>query len=67
MYLQQVRDEKHRVDLIKSRIQYRKEAGLDTSEAEQELAVVQDKLKQVTAEVAEEIFMLIYAVFLCIL
>lgn len=25
MYLQQVRDEKHRVDLIKSRIQYRKE------------------------------------------
>ena len=55
VYLQQVRDEKHRVDLIKSRIQYRKEAGLDTSEAEQELAVVQDKLKRVTAEVAEEI------------
>lgn len=48
-------DEKHRMDLIKSRIQYRKEAGLDTSEAEQELAVVQDKLKRVTAEVAEEI------------
>ena len=43
------------MDLIKSRIQYRKEAGLDTSEAEQELAVVQDKLKRVTAEVAEEI------------
>ena len=41
--------------MIKSRIQYRKEAGLDTSEAEQELAVVQDKLKRVTAEVAEEI------------
>ena len=55
VYLQQVRDEKHRVDLLKSRIQYRKEAGLDTSEAEQELAVVQDKLKRVTAEVAEEI------------
>ena len=55
VYLQQVRDEKHRVDLIKSRIQYRKEADLDTSEAEQELAVVQDKLKRVTAEVAEEI------------
>ena len=55
VYLQQVRDEKHRVDLIKSRIQYRKEAGLDTSEAEEELAVVQDKLKRVTAEVAEEI------------
>ena len=55
VYLQQVRDEKHRVDLIKSRIQYRKEAGLDTSEAEQELAVVRDKLKRVTAEVAEEI------------
>lgn len=55
VYLQQVRDEKRRVDLIKSRIQYRKEAGLDTSEAEQELAVVQDKLKRVTAEVAEEI------------
>ena len=55
VYLHQVRDEKHRVDLIKSRIQYRKEAGLDTSEAEQELAVVQDKLKRVTAEVAEEI------------
>lgn len=55
VYLQQVRDEKHRVDLIKSRIQYRKEAGLDTTEAEQELAVVQDKLKRVTAEVAEEI------------
>ena len=55
VYLQQVRDEKHRVDLIKSRIQYRKEAGLDTTEAEQELALVQDKLKRVTAEVAEEI------------
>ena len=55
VYLQQVRDEKHRVDLIKNRIQYRKEAGLDTSEAEEELAVVQDKLKRVTAEVAEEI------------
>lgn len=55
VYLQQVRDEKHRVDLIKSRIQYRKEAGLDTCEAEQELAVAQDKLKRVTAEVAEEI------------
>ena len=55
VYLQQVRDEKHREDLIKSRIQYRKEAGLDTSEAEQELSVVQDKLKRVTAEVAEEI------------
>ena len=55
VYLQQVRDEKHRMDLIKNRIQYRKEAGLDTSEAEQELAVVQDKLKRVTAEVAEEI------------
>ena len=55
VYLQQVRDEKHRVDLVKSRIQYRKEAGLDTTEAEQELAVVQDKLKRVTAEVAEEI------------
>ena len=55
VYLQQVRDEKHRVDLIKKRIQYREEAGLDTTEAEQELAVVQDKLKRVTAEVAEEI------------
>ena len=55
VYLQQVRDEKHRVDLIKNRIRYRKEAGLDTSEAEEELAVVQDKLKRVTAEVAEEI------------
>lgn len=55
VYLQQVRDEKHRVDLIKNRIRYRKEAGLDTSEAEQELAAVQDKLKRVTAEVAEEI------------
>ena len=55
VYLQQVRDEKHRVDLIQKRIQYRKEAGLDTSEAEQELSVVQDKLKRVTAEVAEEI------------
>ena len=55
VYLQQVRDEKHRVDLIQKRIQYRKEAGLDTSEAEQELAVVQDKLKRVTAAVAEEI------------
>ena len=55
VYLQQVRDEKHRVDLIQKRIQYRKEAGLDTSEAEQELAVAQDKLKRVTAEVAEEI------------
>ena len=54
-FLQQVRDQKHRVDLIESRIRYRKEAGLDTSEAEQELAVVQDKLKRVTAEVAEEI------------
>ena len=28
---------------------------MDTSEAEQELSVVQDKLKRVTAEVAEEI------------
>ena len=28
---------------------------MDTTEAEQELAVVQDKLKRVTAEVAEEI------------
>lgn len=55
VYLQQVRDEKHRVDLIKNRIRYRKEAGLDTSEAEQELAAVQDKLKLVKAEVAEEI------------
>ena len=55
VYLQQVRDEKHREDLIKKRIQYRKDAGLDTTEAEQELAVVQDKLKRVTAEVAEEI------------
>ena len=55
VYLQQVRDEKHREDLIKKRIQYRKEAGLDTAEAEQELAAVQDKLKRVTAEVAEEI------------
>ena len=55
VYLQKVRDEKHRVDLIRSRIQYRKEAGLDTIEAEQELAVAQDKLKRVTAEVAEEI------------
>ena len=55
VYLQQVRDEKHRVDLIQKRIQYRKEAGLDTSEAEQELSVVQDKLKRVTAAVAEEI------------
>ena len=55
VYLQQVRDEKHRVDLIQKRIQYRKEAGLDTNEAEQELAVVQDKLKRVTAAVAEEI------------
>ena len=55
VYLQQVRDEKHREDLIKKRIQYRKEAGLDTSEAEQDLAAVQDKLKRVTAEVAEEI------------
>ena len=36
VYLQQVRDEKHRVDLIQKRIQYRKEAGLDASEAEQE-------------------------------
>ena len=54
-YLQQVRDEKHRVDLIKNRIRYRKEAGLDTSEAEQELAAVRDKLKLVKAEVAEEI------------
>ena len=55
VYLQQVRDEKHRVDLIKNRILYRKEAGLDTSEAEQELAAVRDKLKLVKAEVAEEI------------
>lgn len=55
VYLQQVRDEKHRVDLIKNRIRYRKEAGLDTSEAEQELAAVRDKLKLVKAEVAEEI------------
>ena len=55
VYLQQVRDEKHRVDLIKNRIRYRKEAGLDTSEAEEELAAVRDKLKLVTAEVAEEI------------
>lgn len=55
VYLQQVRDEKHRVDLIKNRIRYRKEAGLDTSKAEQELAAVQDKLKLVKAEVAEEI------------
>lgn len=54
-FLQQVRDQKRRVDLIESRIQYRKEAGLDTSEAEQELAASQEKLKRVTAEVAEEI------------
>ena len=54
-FLQQVRDQKHRVDLIESRIQYRKEAGLDTSEAEQELSAAQEKLKRVTAEVAEEI------------
>ena len=54
-FLQQVRDQKRRVDLIESRIQYRKEAGLDTSEAEQELSAAQEKLKRVTAEVAEEI------------
>lgn len=54
-FLQQVRDQKRRVNLIESRIQYRKEAGLDTSEAEQELSAAQEKLKRVTAEVAEEI------------
>lgn len=55
VFLQQVRDEKRRVDLLKNRVQYRKEAGLEISDVEQELAAALDNLKLATAEVAEEI------------
>lgn len=55
VFLQQVRDEKRRVDLLKNRMQYRKEAGLETGDVEQELAAALDNLKLATAEVAEEI------------
>ena len=50
-----MRDEKRRVDLLKNRMQYRKEAGLETGDVEQELAAALDNLKLATAEVAEEI------------
>ena len=55
VFRQQVRDEKRRVDLLKNRMQYRKEAGLETGDVEQELAAALDNLKLATAEVAEEI------------
>ena len=55
VYLQQVRDGKRRVELLESRIQYRKDAGMDANDLELELADVQEKLKTMTVEVAEEI------------
>ena len=55
VFLQQVRDAMRRVELITKRIQCRTEAGLDTSDAEQELATAQNVLKLAKVEVAEEI------------
>lgn len=54
-YLQQVRDQKRHIQLLENRIKYRKDAGLDTSWHEEDLAQAQKELKLTIAEVAEEI------------
>lgn len=54
-YLQQVRDQKHSIQLLENRIKYRKDAGLDTSWHEEELEGTRKELKLIIAEVAEEI------------
>ena len=54
-YLQQVRDQKHSIQLLENRIKYRKDAGLDTSWHEEELEGARKELKLIIAEVAEEI------------
>lgn len=54
-YLQQVRDQKRRIQLMEKRIQYRRDAGFDTSRHEEELEEYQEQLAHMIAEVAEEI------------
>lgn len=54
-YLQQVGDQKRHIQLLENRIKYRKDAGLDTSWHEEDLAQAQKELKLTIAEVAEEI------------
>ena len=54
-YLQQVRDLKRAIELLENRISYRTDAGMDTSEQEAELEGLKTQLKQIIAEVADEI------------
>ena len=54
-YLLQVRDGKHRVELLKGRINYRENAGMPTDYLEEELDEAKQNLKVSIAEVAEEI------------
>ena len=54
-YLQQVRDQKRHIQLLEERIQYRRDAGLDTSWHEEELEQSRKKLIFTIAEVSEEI------------
>lgn len=54
-YLQQVRDQKRAIELLEKRIGYRKDAGMDTDEQEAELAEAADQLKQIIADVADEV------------
>ena len=54
-YLQQVRDQKRHIQLLENRIQYRRDAGLDTSWHEEELEKSRKQLTLTIAEDAEEI------------
>lgn len=54
-YLQRVRDQKRRIELLEGRIQYRKNAGLTIDYLEEELLENQNELATMIAEVAEEI------------
>ena len=54
-YLQQVRDQKRRIELLEKRIGYRRDAGLYTESQENELDLAKEQLKKIIAEVADEI------------
>ena len=54
-YLQRIRDQRRQTQLLENRIQYRKDADLDTSWHEEELEDSRKKLKLIIAEVVDEI------------
>lgn len=55
LFLQRVRDDKHRISLLKDRIAFRKKCSLDTADLEAELAEKEKKLALDATEVFDEI------------